>query len=128
MGCADYLSERQSPIKMIAVDARGSVIFGAPQGKCLIPGHGAGRESHFLNRRKIDRVVLVSDRDCVTGCRKLLDREAILAGGSTGGVVTAMEQTLPQLDPHSTCVMLICDRGERYLDTVYNEEWVNQNL
>lgn len=128
MGCADYLSERQSQIKMIAVDAKGSVIFGASKGERLIPGHGAGRASHFLVRSKIDRVVRVSDQDCVTGCRELLDREAILAGGSSGGVVTAVQKTLPLLPPQSSCVMLICDRGERYLDTVYNDEWVSQNL
>lgn len=128
MGCADYLSERQSKIKMIAVDAKGSVIFGAPEGERMIPGHGAGRESNFLIRSKINQVVHVSDRECVTGCRQLLAREAILAGGSSGGIVSAVEKTLPHLPPQSSCVMLLCDRGERYLDTVYNDEWVSQNL
>ena len=128
MGCADYLCERQSTTKMIAVDAKGSVIFGASEGERLIPGHGAGRKSNFLVRSKIDQVVHVSDRECVTGCRELLAREAILAGGSSGGVVTAVQKTLPRLPPQSSCVMIFSDRGERYLDTVYNDEWVSQNL
>ena len=128
MGCSDHLSDRQSKTKMIAVDAKGSVIFGPPEGERLIPGHGAGRESDFLIRSRIDQVVHVSDRDCVTGCRQLLAREAILSGGSSGGVVTAVQRTLPQLPSDSSCVMILCDRGERYLDTVYNDEWVSRNL
>ena len=128
MGCADYLSDRQSKVKMIAVDAKGSVIFGAAEGERLIPGHGAGRKSDFLIRSKIDQVVHVSDRECVTGCRELLAREAILSGGSSGGLVAAVRKTLPHLPPRSSCVMVLCDRGERYLDTVYNDEWVSQNL
>lgn len=128
MGCADYLSERHSNTKMIAVDANGSVIFGAPDGERLIPGHGAGRKSDFLIESKIDQVVHVSDRECVTGCRALLAREAILAGGSSGAVVSALQKTLPHIPPQSACVMVLCDRGERYLDTVYNDAWVRENL
>ncbi|HAI40729.1 MAG TPA: 2,3-diaminopropionate biosynthesis protein SbnA, partial [Maribacter sp.] len=48
MGCADYIHENHLNTKIIAVDAVGSVLFGGPPLKRLIPGHGAGVPSQFL--------------------------------------------------------------------------------
>lgn len=128
MGCARYVQHHKLPTKIIAVDAVGSVIFNAPAAKRLIPGHGASRPSQLLNRRLIDNYIHVSDEECVQGCRRLLKREAILAGGSSGGVVAALAKLLPQLPPDSTCALILCDRGERYLDTIYSDQWVNEHF
>ncbi|MCL4170102.1 UNVERIFIED_CONTAM: hypothetical protein GTU68_050098, partial [Idotea baltica] len=92
MGCADYLSSIRAETKIVAVDAAGSVIFGGATGERKIPGHGAGCRSHFLDPSVCHSVERVSDRDCVKGCHRLMDREAILAGGSSGGVTTAAER------------------------------------
>ena len=40
-GCVEYARNHSVPAKFIAVDAVGSVTFGGPKGKRLIPGHGA---------------------------------------------------------------------------------------
>ena len=70
----------------------------------------------------------VNDIDCVTGCRKLARSEAILAGGSSGGVISAVEQMSNQIAKGSTAVALLSDRGERYLNTIFSDEWVRNNL
>lgn len=128
MGCARYAEEVGLSTKIVAVDAVGSVIFDSPAAKRLLPGHGAGRPSQLLDKRYIDQVIHISDGECVQGCRRLLHREALLAGGSSGGIVTALGKLLPQIPEGSTCALLICDRGERYLDTIYSDEWVHANL
>ena len=69
-------------------------------------------------------VVYVDDLQCVIGCRRLLQVEAILAGGSSGGSVMAVDRLRKQLPSGSRCVIIISDRGERYLDTVYSDAWV----
>lgn len=127
MGCAEYVKEQGLDTKIIAVDAEGSVIFGLPPQARKIPGHGAGRPSCFLKRELVHDVVHVNDAACVAGCRRLLRTEAILAGGSSGAVVSAVEKYSPAIPSGSTCAMILCDRGERYLDTIYNDEWVAQN-
>ncbi len=128
MGCAEYVTSNQLKTKVIAVDAVGSVIFGTPAGERKIPGHGAGRKSQFLDREAIFDVVHVSDEESVKGCHKLLDTEAILCGGSSGAVTAAVQKFAPHI-PSGACVaMILCDRGERYLDTIYNEEWVKENI
>ena len=127
-GCAQYAKKTGLSTKIIGVDAVGSVIFGTPAAKRLIPGHGAGRPSQFLKKNMATDAVHVTDLDCVKGCHRLLNQEAILCGGSSGAVVQAFEKYLPNIPPGSNCALILCDRGERYLDTIYNDKWIEQNL
>lgn len=128
MGCVDYVKKNRLKTKIIAVDAVGSVIFGTPAGKRKIPGHGAGRKSQFLDIQSIYDVVHITDEECVEGCYQLMDREAILCGGSSGAVTSAVQKYASKIPAGSTVAMILCDRGERYLDTIYNENWVNENI
>jgi N-(2-amino-2-carboxyethyl)-L-glutamate synthase len=128
LGCAQYVRQQGLGTKVIAVDAIGSVIFGGVNGKRLIPGHGAAVVPALLEPGLVDQCVHVSDLDCVVGCRRLVRREAILVGGSSGGVFMALEQVKESLPRGSTCVLIFADRGERYLDTIYSDEWVEQEL
>ncbi|MBL3658318.1 2,3-diaminopropionate biosynthesis protein SbnA [Fulvivirga sediminis] len=128
MGCAEYLKKHNLKTKIVAVDAMGSVLFGQAPGKRLIPGHGAGRPSILIDKSYIDEVVHITDQECIEGCHQLLQREAILAGGSSGAVVSALQKLVPSLPSNANCAIILCDRGERYLDTIYSTEWVNQNF
>ena len=127
-GCSEYVRNNHLNTKIIAVDAKGSVIFGDKRGKRLIPGHGAARVPELLQPGLEDAYMHVSDLDCVVGCRHLLRREAILAGGSSGGVITAIEKKAREIPDDATCVAILCDRGERYLDTIYSDSWVEEHF
>ncbi len=111
-------------LRVVAVDAVGSVIFGGCPGPRRVPGIGASRVPELCIPGEIDQVVHVSDREAVQGCRQLIAAEGILAGGSSGAVVTAIAKLLPDLPDHSRVLTLFPDRGERYLDLVYDDEWV----
>lgn len=125
-GCAEYVRKHNLLTKIIAVDAIGSVIFGGPSAKRLVPGHGAAVRPELFQPDLADRFILVSDIDCVIGCRRLARREAILAGGSSGAIVRAVEIVKNEIEPGATCAIILPDRGERYLDTIYSDEWVQQ--
>ncbi len=129
-GCADYVHEKGLKTKIVAVDAMGSVIFGRPSGRRLLPGHGAGIVPTLFKPDLADIVVHVSDLDCVVGCRRLVQYEAILAGASSGGVVSAIERLAADggIAPGSRVAAILPDRGERYLDTVYSDAWVQEKL
>src|SRR5205085_1793655 len=53
--------------------------------------------------------------------------EAILAGGSSGAVIMAIERMRHTIAAGATCVAIFPDRGERYLDTIYSDGWVEQH-
>jgi N-(2-amino-2-carboxyethyl)-L-glutamate synthase len=124
LGLARRLRAAFPALHVIAVDAAGSVIFGGPAGPRLLPGLGAGRRSELLTPGDIDEVVYVSDREAVAGCRALAATEGILAGGSSGAVVAAIERIRPRLPRTSQVLTVLPDRGDRYLDQVYDDEWV----
>lgn len=128
MGCARYVRGAGLSTRIIAVDAVGSLIFGKRAAKRLIPGHGAGRPSQLLDKRLLHGHIQIDDLGCVHGCRHLLRREAILAGGSSGALVTALGRLLPEMEPDATCALILCDRGERYLDTIYSDAWVAEQF
>jgi N-(2-amino-2-carboxyethyl)-L-glutamate synthase len=127
-GCREYVRARGASTTIVAVDALGSAIFGHPVGPRLVPGHGSAIRPALCEDALADRVVLASDADSVAGCRRLLRREAILAGGSSGAVVTALERIAPSIERGSACVAILADRGERYIDTIYSDRWVAANL
>lgn len=128
MGCAEYIQKNQLKTKVIAVDAVGSIIFGTPAGERKIPGHGAGRKSQFLDKTAIYDVVHITDEECVSGCHTLLNKEALLCGGSSGAVAFAVLKKASSLPSGASIAMILCDSGERYLDTIYDEEWVQKNI
>lgn len=128
MGCANFVREHNLKTQIVAVDAVGSVIFGTSRGRRLIPGHGAGRKSDLLDESFIDHVFHMTDKECVIGCRRLLQIESILAGGSAGAVVMAAEKLQSLIPGNSTFVLILSDSGERYLETIYNDSWVESNF
>jgi 2,3-diaminopropionate biosynthesis protein SbnA len=127
-GCAEYARDHGLATRVIAVDAVGSLIFSSQRAKRLIPGLGAGMRPPLCEPALIDDVVLVSDLDCVVGCRRLVARESILAGGSSGAVVAALERLQDTIPGGANCVLIFPDRGERYLETIYDDDWVWEHL
>lgn len=127
-GCTEYVRAHKLTTKIFAIDAEGSSIFAAPSGKRLLPGHGAGRRPELCSDGLLDELILVSDADCVRGCRTLIEREAILAGASSGATVAALERMRLRIDAGQRCALIFVDRGERYLDTVYSDDWVAAHL
>lgn len=123
-GCAEYKKLHSLKTKIIAVDAVGSIIFGGQKAKRLIPGHGAALVPPLFRDDLADDLVLLTDLDCVIGCHRLVEEEAVLAGGSSGAVITAIEKYSPNIQEGAVCAAILADRGERYLDTIYSPEWI----
>lgn len=127
-GCIDFIRDHDLPIRVIAVDAVGSRIFGNARAKRRIPGHGAAFRPALCPSGLIHRCIEVTDLQCVAGCRRLLGREAIFAGGSSGAIVAAVSLLEHQIPPGSICALILADRGERYIETIYDDDWVHQQF
>lgn len=127
MGVARRLREAWPAIRIVAVDVVGSVIFGSPGGQRRLPGIGASRVPEQLDTCEIDEVVYVTDWESMQGCHRLVREEGLLAGGSSGSIIAAIEKMVPRLPHDAVIVTVLPDRGERYLDTVYNSNWLPEN-
>jgi N-(2-amino-2-carboxyethyl)-L-glutamate synthase len=125
MGCARYFSEWHRQVRVVAVDSVGSVTFGGPPGRRMIPGLGTSIRPPLLDESYLDDVVRVEEADTIRACHRMA-RSGFLFGGSTGTVVSGAMEWLARHDDDRdlTAVAIAPDLGERYLDTVYQTNWI----
>ncbi|MBL1285917.1 2,3-diaminopropionate biosynthesis protein SbnA [Streptomyces sp. For3] len=128
-GLSRRLGEEYPDATVVAVDVEGSAIFGAPAARRRIPGIGSSIRPPLIDGAWIEQVVVLSERDEVTGCRNLLRDHGIYAGGSTGCVYAAITRYFDGHEGPEPVVAFLCaDSGNPYADTVYADQWVADHL
>lgn len=128
MGCLRHFREHSPHTRVVAVDSVGSVTFGRPAGKRYIPGLGASQRPPLFDPEGIHALESVAEADAVRMCRHLARTCGLLGGGSTGTVVAGVLAWRDRLPEGATVVAIAPDSGERYLDTVYDDEWVSRHF
>ena len=71
-----------------------------------------------------DRIVTVNEDKTIETCLSFVRDYHLLVGGSTGTVLAAVQQLVPEFVRGDTIVAISADLGEKYLDTIYNPAWV----
>lgn len=111
--------------RTIAVDAVGSVIFGAPPRSRPLSGLGSSMRPEILDAARIDEVVYVDENDMIAGCHRLLTDHGLMLGASSGGAYTAASRHPRRPGGPDPVVAFICpDLGRPYIDNVFNPDWV----
>lgn len=128
MGCARYLREHSPQTRVLAVDAIGSVTFGGPPGPRHLPGLGTSRRPELADASMVDEIVMVAERDAVRMCRAVVREFGLLIGPSTGTVLAAVKSRQDAIRPGAIVVAISPDLGDRYADTVYDDEWVDSRF
>ena len=86
-------------------------------------GSGLPREAPVFHRY-VDHAVHVTAADAVVAASRLARQEGILAGGSGGAVVHALQQVVAPAYEEGACVAAILpDHGVRYSDTFHDDTW-----
>ncbi|WP_435585757.1 pyridoxal-phosphate dependent enzyme [Micromonospora marina] len=129
MGCVRYFREHGHSVRVVGIDAVGSVTFGTPAGRRLLPGIGASTRLPLVEPGLLDGVVHVAETDALAMCRALA-RRGFLLGGSAGSVLAGAMEWLRLNDPGNRLksVAVAADLGERYLETVYDDLWVTAHF
>jgi N-(2-amino-2-carboxyethyl)-L-glutamate synthase len=125
-GITRRLRQAWPGLEVIPVDAFGSVLFGTPPAARELPGLGASRVPELLRRDELGPVIQVDDYESAMACRQLVEHEGIFAGGSSGSVIAAIQRFSIHLRKPARFLTILPDRGERYLDTVYNDQWLSR--
>lgn len=126
-GIAKYLKEMDPAIRVVGVEPVGSVVFGGEYRPFLQNGTGLSFQPGNLLARYVDQVIKVSDYDAFAACRTLAKREGLLLGGSSGSVIHAATECMQRLVPGGNVVTVLPDGGLKYLDTVYDDQWLVDN-
>lgn len=128
MGCARFFRKARPQTRIIAVDSVGSVTFGGAAAERHIPGIGTSRVPEICDLGLVDEVVMVPEIDAIAACRHVARHYGLLLGGSSGSLLAAIRMTASDLAPDTVIGALSPDFGERYLSTVYDDEWVSKKF
>jgi cysteine synthase A len=125
MSVSKKVKEKFPAIKVIAVDVIGSVIFGAPPARRLIPGIGSSLVPPILKDASIDEVVIVDELSTIDMCMELARDYCVFVGGSSGSVYAGIEKYFSnaQLSSDTHVLAVFPDGGWKYLSTIYVESW-----
>lgn len=118
-GTGKYLKEKNSSIKIVAVEPSGSPFLSSgSKGKHGIQGIGAGFKPDTLDLSVVDEIVTVSDEDAYSAGRALARTKGVLVGVSSGAAYH-VAKLLAKNEKYrgKTIVVLLPDTGERYLST-----------
>ena len=136
-GTAKFLKEKNKKIKIIGVDAYGSVLkkyheTGEFDKNEIYPykieGLGKNLIPSVTNFEVIDQFIKVGDEESAKSARDLVKKEGIFGGYTTGACLRAVEKLIEKKEfkKNDVIVMLFPDHGSRYLSKIYNEEWLNE--
>ncbi|MFI5617956.1 cysteine synthase family protein [Streptomyces sp. NPDC051567] len=125
-GTSRELNKLMSGFTVIGVEPKGSIAFGGPAHDYYQSGTGTPEGAEIgalVDFALIDEGVKVGDVEAFATCRAVA-RTGLLIGGSAGGVVHEALTRLSSLPPGTTMVALVNDGGEKYMDTVFDDDWM----
>ena len=136
-GVAKFFKEQNPNIKVIGVDSFGSVYkkyFETGEydkneikpymtegiGEDIIPG--------TIDFSYVDEVIQVGDKEAAFRTRELASKEGLFIGWSCGAAVEGALKYVKQhpLSADDTMVVILPDSGTRYLNKVYNDDWMKE--
>jgi len=135
-GIGRYLKEKNKAIKIIGVDAYGSILKKYHETGELdaneihsyrIEGMGKNIVPSATDFDIIDKFVKVTDSESAHMARNITLNEGIFVGYTSGAAMQAAKQLDEEgeFDKNSNIVIVFADHGSRYLSKIYSDEWMN---
>ena len=136
-GIARYLKEKNPKIKIIGVDAYGSVLkkyheTGEFDEKEIFPYRITGLGKNIIpsvtDFKIIDKYVKVNDEDSAHSAREIVKTEGIFVGYTSGAVFQAIKQLNREgeFKKDDKIVVIFPDHGSKYLSKIYNDKWMEK--
>lgn len=122
-GTAAGLRRQQRGLHVVGIDTPGSVLFGQPDAPRALRGLGNSILPPNLEHSAFDEVHWIG-AGCAFAATRRLHREKALFCGPTSGAAFMVAEWWAAQHPERTVVVLLPDEGNRYIDTIYNDEWL----
>ncbi len=136
-GTSRFLKEQNPNIKVIGVDAYGSVLkkyhetreFDANEiYPYRIEGLGKNLIPTATDFDSIDEYIKVTDEDSAHTAREIAKKEGLFVGYTSGAAFQAIKQLVSaeEFDENCRVVILFPDHGSRYMSKIYSDEWMEK--
>ena len=136
-GTAKYLKEQNPNIRILGVDAFGSVLKKYHETKEFdnneiypyrIEGLGKNLIPSATDFDIIDKFMKVTDEESAHATRELAKTEGLFVGYTSGAVLQAIKQYAEEgeFDATSNVIAIFPDHGSRYMSKVFSDDWMNE--
>ena len=136
-GTARFLKEQNPRIRILGIDAYGSVLKKYHETKEFdtseiypyrIEGLGKNLIPTATDFESIDKFVKVSDEDSAHTARQLALTEGLFVGYTSGAALQGVLQLAEEgeFDKNSKVVVSFPDHGSRYMSKVFSDDWMNE--
>ena len=131
-GLTAYFKKVNPQTEFILADPKGSVladyvnqkILHGTTGSWLVEGIGEDYIPKLADFDLVKKAYEVTDAESFSAVRALLKEEGILAGSSTGTLLSAALRYCRAQTTPKRVVTLACDSGNKYLSKMYNDQWL----
>ena len=130
-GIGRYFAEKSPKTRMVLADPIGSVLAHfvrtgeiVEAGSWNVEGIGEDFIPDNADLALVRDAFYVSDRESMEAARELLTKEGILAGSSSGTLLSAALRFCRQQTEPLRVVTFACDTGAKYLSKVYSDHWL----
>ncbi|TBX67037.1 cysteine synthase family protein [Flavobacterium silvisoli] len=136
-GAAKYLKEKNPNIRILGVDAFGSVLKKYHETKEFdaneiypyrIEGLGKNLIPTATDFDLIDHFMKVSDEQSAHTTREIAKKEGLFVGYTSGAVMQAIKQYAEEgeFTEESNVIAIFPDHGSRYMSKVFSDDWMNE--
>ena len=136
-GAAKYLKEKNPNIRILGVDAFGSVLKKYHETKEFdadeiypyrIEGLGKNLIPTATDFDLIDHFMKVTDEESAHTTREIVKREGLFVGYTSGAVMQAIKQYAEEgeFTEESNVIAIFPDHGSRYMSKVFSDDWMNE--
>ena len=131
-GLGRFFKSVAPDLKMILADPEGSILAETVKtgtmptevGSWVVEGIGEDFVPPNCDLDLVADAVTVSDKEALATARELLRLEGILAGSSSGTLISAALRWCRQQSEPKRVVTFVCDSGNKYLSKMYNDYWM----
>ena len=126
-GVGRKLKERVPHVKIVGVDPHGSILAGpGPVQSYKVEGIGYDFIPEVLDRGVVDEWFRTDDRTAFILARRLIRREGLLCGGSSGSAMYAALEIAKREGPDKRIVVLLPDSVRNYMTKFMDDAWMKQ--
>lgn len=130
-GLGRFFKNNAPECEMILADPEGSVLRELIEtgvmpkaGSWLVEGIGEDFVPSICELDQVKKAYSISDAEAFQTQRELLEREGIMAGSSTGTLLSAALRYCREQSSHKRVVTLVSDTGNKYLSKSFNDSWL----